>query len=134
MVHRDGAADKFGEWKSLYNLNTEEVFAYHYDTAKGVGKKRCISWGLKRLLSKPCIRLHEGRITAYGYYKNMFEVCDQLNRALHDRQWSHERGSRGIKGDHGCHQDFVMAVIMQNVRNAWCSLSQKKRQSILFRI
>merc|ERR1711871_1684510 len=33
---------------------------------------------------------------------------------------------QGVKGDQGCHHDFFMAVIMQNVRSAWCSLSQKK--------
>ena len=132
MIHRDGAADKFGEWKSLYNPNTEEVFTYHYDTAKGVGKKYCVSWGLKRMLSEPCVRLHEGRIPAYSYYKNMFEACDQFNRALHDRQWPHKRGGRGIKGDQGCHHDYVMAVIMQNVRNAWCSLNQKQSSELSF--
>lgn len=43
MIHRDGAADKLGEWKSLLNSNTEEVVTYHYDAARGVGKKHCIS-------------------------------------------------------------------------------------------
>ena len=124
MIHRDGAVDKSGEWKSLKNIQTEEVFTYHWDTQKGVGKKYCISWGLKRTDSKHFVKSHEHRIPAYGYYKNTFEVCDNFNRGLHDRQWPLKRGGSGISGDLGCHHDFVMAVIMQNVRNAWLSVNQ----------
>lgn len=118
--------DKCGEWKSLKNIETGEVFTYHWDTQKGVGKKYCISWGLERTDSKHFVKFHEHRIPAYGYYKNMFEVCDNFNRGLHDRQWPLKRGGSGISGELGCHHDFVMAVVMQNVRNAWLSVNQAK--------
>ena len=54
--------------------------------------------------------------------KHMFEVCDKFNRALHDRQWPHSRGGNNTQGDQGVHHDFLMAVILQNVFNAWFSV------------
>ena len=51
MIHRLHTADKLGEWRSIYNSETSEVFIYHYDTQKVVGKKYCISHGLVRTLT-----------------------------------------------------------------------------------
>ena len=28
-IHKDGGSDKFGEWKSIYNEETNEVYTYH---------------------------------------------------------------------------------------------------------
>jgi hypothetical protein len=69
---------------------------------------------------------------AYSHYKNMFEICDNFNRALHDRSWPHPRGGKGIPGDMGCHHDFLMACIMQSVRNAWLALSETDPSSHSF--
>ena len=121
-IHENGAPDKFGEWKSIYNDESGEVYTYHYDVQKGVGKKYCLSWGLERSTSKRLVKAHKDRIPAYHYYKHMFEVCDKFNRALHDRQWPHSRGGNNTQGDQGVHHDFLMAVILQNVFNAWFSV------------
>jgi hypothetical protein len=123
MIHRLHTADKLGEWRSIYNPHTSEVFTYHYDTKKGVGKKYCISHGLVRTTDKPSVKECSGQIPAYSYYKNMFEVCDNYNRALHDRSWPHPRGGAGTSGDLGCHHDFLMACVLQNIRNAWLVLN-----------
>ena len=123
MIHRLHTADKLGEWRSIYNPETSEVFTYHYDTQKGVGKKYCISHGLVRTTNMPSVKECSGQIPAYSYYKNMFEVCDNFNRALHDRSWPHPRGGKGTPGDMGCHHDFLMACVMQNIRNAWLVLN-----------
>ena len=56
------------------------------------------------------------------YYKHMFEVCDKFKRALQDRQWPHSRGGNSTQGDQGVHHDFLMAVALQNVFNAWLSV------------
>ena len=120
-IHENEAPDKFGEWKSIYNDETREVYTYHYDVQKGVGKKYCLSWGLERSTSRQLVNSHKDSIPAYHYYKHMFEVCDKFNRALHDRQWPHIRGGNATKGDQGVHHDFLMAVILQNVFDAWFS-------------
>ena len=122
-IHRLHTADKLGEWKSIYNPHTLEVFTYHYDTQKGVGKKYCISHGLIRTIERTTVRELSSQIPAYSYYKNMFDVCDSYNRALHDRSWPHPRGGAGTAGDMGCRHDFLMACILQNIRNAWLALN-----------
>jgi len=109
MIHRLHTADKIGEWRSIYNHETSEVFTYHYDTQKDVGKKYCISHGLVRAVDKPTVKDCSGQIPAYSHYNNMFEICDNFNRALHDRSWPHPRGGRGTSGDMGRHDDFLMA-------------------------
>ena len=132
MIHRLHTADKIGEWRSIHNHETSEVFTYHYDTQKGVGKKYCISHGLVRTTDAQTVRGCSGQIPAYSHYKNMFEICDNFNRALHDRSWPHPRGGKGIQGDMGCHHDFLMACVMQNVRNAWFALSETDPLSYSF--
>ena len=64
MIHRLHTAHKLGEWRSIYNPETSEVFTYHYDTHKGVGKKYCISHGLVRTTDKPSVKECCGQIPA----------------------------------------------------------------------
>ena len=134
MIHRRHTPDKIGEWRSIYNKETSEVFTYHYDTQKGVGKKRCVSHGLVRVVDQLSVSQCSGQTPAYSYYKNMFDVCDSFNRALHDRSWPHTRGGGGISGDIGSHHDFLMACILQNVRNAWFALNATDQRTYSFEV
>ena len=131
-IHRVNVADKIGEWRSIYNPGTNEVFTYHYDIQKGVGKKYCIAHGLEQTVEKQTVDVFSGQIPAYSYYKNMLEVCDNFNRALHNRAWPHTRGGAGVPGDIGSHHDFFMAVVMQNIRNAWLALNNTDPSSVTF--
>lgn len=45
LVHH-GMADIPGESKSAWNENKGELFTYHYDTLKDIGKKYNLAWGL----------------------------------------------------------------------------------------
>lgn len=121
MVHPAGNDDKIGEWRGIYNDTTNEMFIYHYDTQKGVGKKYNYSKGFLHSTEKRKITDHKGRIPAYENYKTMFECCDRFNRNLHDKSWPHKRGGRGVLGEFGHHHDFFMACILQDCFNAFHS-------------
>ena len=38
-------------------------------------------------------------------------------------QGCHEVAGAGTSGDVGCHHDFLMACVLQNIRNAWLVLN-----------
>ena len=119
FVHRHNEADNQGEGHSIYITETGETFTYHYDTQNGVGKKYNLSFGLEYCVLKSKVKEHKNIIPGYTYYKTMFEICDNFNRALHDCHWPHKRGGKNTQGDLGCHHDFVMACITQNTMNAY---------------
>lgn len=106
--------DKAGDTLAMYNPTTSESFVAHHDTQKGVGKKYNYSKGFVHDTRKETVKNHQHRIPAYSYYKAFFECCDNFNRALHDKSWPHKRGGRGKSGEEGCHNDFLMAVVLQN--------------------
>lgn len=114
-----GTTDETGQWHGMYNETTKQLFVYHYDTQKGVGKKYNFSYGFIRSTDRQKIRQHQNRIPAYDNYKTFFECCDNFNRALKDKTWPHKRGSRGLLGESGVHHDFLLGCILQNTFNAW---------------
>jgi len=124
-VHNDDQPDKPGLSRTIYNDQTRELFTYHYDTQKGVGKKYNLSRGLIRSTRRDKILLHKNRVPGYTYYKTMFEVCDKFNRNLHDRAWPLKRGGKKIPGDLGCQHDFSMAAIIQNTIYAYLVITCK---------
>ena len=123
LVHQNDA-DEPGESASIYNEATNELFTYHYDTQKGVGKKYNMSFGLVRSTDKYKVKSHKDMIPGYDIYKQCFEACDHFNRNLHDRSWPHKRGGHGRKGDFGCQHDFIFACILQNTVNATDELNR----------
>ena len=132
MVHPPGSVDTTGEWKGIYNDRTGEMFVYHYDTQKGVGKKYNYSKGFIRSTDKVKIRHHAGRIPGYDNYKTFFEACDNFNRGLHDRSWPHKRGGFKAPGEQGEHHDFAIAVILQNTLNAYYHLNSVDSRTTSF--
>ena len=132
-IHRDFIADEIGEHKSIYNDTFSELFTYHYDTQKGVGKKYNISWGLTRHTTPTVVAKNKNDIPGYSYYKSMFEICDHFNRALHDRTWAHKRGGRNLSGDIGTHHDFLMGCIVQNTLTAYRVINNLHPTAISFR-
>lgn len=119
-VHPAGkTADKLGEWRGLFNDSTKEVFIYHFDTQKGIGVKYNLSWGFERSTEKAHVKAHSKRLPVYENYKSFFDVCDNFNRALHDRTYPHKRGGKATSGDIGRHHDFLLACVLQNTRNAY---------------
>jgi hypothetical protein len=98
-------SDTPGESETIYNSKTEELFTYHFDTQKGVGKKYNLSHGLIRSTDKYRVKEFVEHIRGYEYFKIVFFF---LNRARHDRSWSHNRGGgrRGLNSDSECHQDY----------------------------
>ena len=73
-LHND-TADSPGETKTMYNETTNEIFTYHYDTQKGVGKKYNLTRGLIRKTDKRIVRSNYDLIPGYDLYKVIFECC-----------------------------------------------------------
>lgn len=101
MCHPPGHIDVAGEWEGLYNELMEEVFVYHYDTQKGVGKKYNYSCGFDLSVAKKKVQdaNNKGRIPCYDNYKQFFESCDNYNRNLKDKYWPHKGGGFGVRGE-----------------------------------
>ena len=68
-------ADEPDEWKSGYIDETNELFAYHWDTQKSAGKKCNLSWGLIKSEEKAKVN---AKIKSFVLYKSIFEGCDQF--------------------------------------------------------
>ena len=88
---------------------TQKLRSYHYfDTQKEAGGKYTLSHGLIRSTDKYRVKELVEHIRGYEYFKIVFKSCDNLNRALHDRSLSHNRGGgrRGLNSDSECHQDY----------------------------
>lgn len=49
----------------------------------------------------------------------MFSACDSFNRDLHDCYLPHRRGGGGKFGEDGQINDFLIAVLLKNVKNAY---------------
>jgi len=131
-VHDDQQPDIPGKTRTIVNDESGELFTYHYDRQKGVGKKYNLSYGFIRSELKEKIKAHEEIIPGYSYYKTFFEYCDNFNRSLHDRSWPHKRGGRGQLGDLGVQHDFIMAAILRNTINAYFSITQVDPLSVDF--
>ena len=56
MLLTNEAADQPGDEQSIYNESTNELFTYHYDRQKGVGKKYNLSSGFVRSTRKDLIK------------------------------------------------------------------------------
>jgi hypothetical protein len=85
-IHNDGVADIPGQSKTICKDETNEVFTFHYDRQKGVGKKYYLSYGFIHSTLKLKVKAHENFIPGCTHYKTMFEICDNFNRRLHDCQ------------------------------------------------
>ena len=55
LVH-DETSDEPDESRSIYNPLKNEVFTYHYDRQKGVGKKYNLTHGLIRCTDKIVVK------------------------------------------------------------------------------
>jgi hypothetical protein len=131
-IHSAGITDVMGESRSIFNPESKELFTYHYDTQKGVGKKYNLSFGLKRETSKRLVKSHDGIIPGYSFYKTWFEACDNFNRKLHDRCWPHRRGGGNATGETGKHNDFLMAATLENTMTAFCWATDKNPENEIF--
>ncbi len=125
-IHKEGMTDVIGETKSVYKEETGELFTFHNDRQKGVGKKYNYSWGLTRCTQKEKIKQNSETPPGYGYYKFSFEKCDRFNRNLHDHTWPHKRGGRAICGDTTKVHDFFFACIIENSLTAYSAINQLK--------
>lgn len=103
----------------MFNETENQLFVFHYDTQKGVGKKFNFSQGFKRVTSKTEVERRKHEIPGYDYYKQMFESCDNFNKGLHDKSWPFKAGGKGVKGASGTENAFSMACILQNTFNAF---------------
>ncbi len=82
----------------MYNESTKQIFVYHYDAQKGVGKKYNFSYGFQRCTDTLKIQQYQNHIPAYDDYKTFFECCDNFNSGLKDKSWPYKRGSKGRSG------------------------------------
>ena len=132
LIHRIPTPDHPNVSRSIWNHSTNEVYTYYNDAMEVVEKKFCIAWGLERTEDQHIVRACSCMTPAYSHCEQMLKVCDTFNSALHDKSWPHPRGGNGVRGDLGCHHDFIMACIMQNVRNAWFALNVCDPSSVSF--
>jgi hypothetical protein len=107
-----------GDEETIYREESNEIFTYHYDRQKGVGKKYNLTYGLIRDTTTAKIKETKDIIPGYDMYKSMFEACDRFNRNLHDKHWPYKRGGRNRTGEWGHTHDFIMACILQNTFSA----------------
>jgi hypothetical protein len=126
--------DRTGQHSTIYNDTTNELFTYHYDTQKGVGKKYNLSYGFKRSTDKLKVRACKEEIPGYDYYKSMFELCDNFNRNLHDKTWPHVRGGKGVLGHFGRASDFYLGCILQNTFNLTEELTPANTENVCFEL
>jgi hypothetical protein len=120
FVRPTGSTEETGQWFGMFNETTEQLFVYHYDTQKGVGKKYNFSYGFKRSTDKLTIRQYQGRIPAYDNCKTFFECFNlNFNHSLKDKAWPHKRGGRATLGENGTRHDFFLACMLQHSYNAW---------------
>ena len=61
-------------------------------------------------------------IPAYDHYNSLFSICDNFNRALHDRTWPHKHGvGNGVAGDLGHKHNFALSsIILQQAEYLRC--------------
>ena len=69
-------ADEPDEWKSSYIDETNELFAYHWDTQKSAGKKYNLSWGLIKSEEKAKVNAKSYMFTAQNTYSYQFIFND----------------------------------------------------------
>ena len=86
---------------------------------KGVGEKFNYSKGFLRSTLKKDVDRYKHNIPFYAYYKFIFGACDSFIRELHDCYLPHRRGGGGKHGEDGEVNDFLMAVLLKNVKNAY---------------
>lgn len=132
-VHRPGTTDQLGDYSGIYHPGTAETFVFHYDPETGVGRKYNYARGFQRITDRAVIQAHRGHIPVYFYYKVLYGMCDQFNRALHDRCWPYKRGGHGRKGELGAQNDFLMGCVLQNVINAFCAIQGLNRADVEFK-
>ena len=122
-----------GDEESVYREESNEIFTYHYDRQKGVGKKFNLTHGLIRDTTSRKIKENKDIIPGYDMYKSMFEVCDRFNRNLHDRHWPYKRGGRARTGEWGHSHDFCMACILQNTFSAHSQIYGYDHETLNFK-
>ena len=81
LVH-ENTTDVIGEHHAIYNETTKELFVYHYDRQKGVGKKYNMSCGLIRCVEPMKIRENFGAIPGYDVYKSQLRHSNSLLGSL----------------------------------------------------
>ena len=126
-------SEKPGDEETIYLERTNELFTYHYDRQKGVGKKYNLTHGLIRSEVSAKVKENTGVIPGYDMYKAMFEACDRFNRNLHDKHWPYKRGGKGRKGEWGTSHDFFMACILQNTFSAHSQILGYDPKSLSFK-
>lgn len=125
--------DKPGEYRSIYNPNTKELFTYAYDSDPNVGKKFNMSRGWIHSTQTLTVRQWRNSIPGYDAYKTMFQACDRFNRNLHDKTWPHKRGGNSVRGEFGCANDFIFGCILQNVFTTYCHIHNKDPKTVSFK-
>ena len=117
---------KIGDTAAMRNRETGELLVYHYDVHKNVGEKYNMSFGFVEEDSKQYMKKHRAEIPVYTMHKNSFGLCDFFNRKLHDKTFPHKRGGKGVKGEAGKCHDCSMAVILENVFNAYRDMNRDR--------
>jgi hypothetical protein len=112
----------------MFNPITGELFVYYWDPEKGVGKK----YNLSNCMSRWPGKTKDTTIPAYDEYKSMFSVCDNFNRALHDRTFPHRKGHAKIPCDQGAVHDFAFSSILQNTINVFCDICKLNRTDVVY--
>ena len=129
-----GYVDVEGASKAAYKEDTKELYVFHWDTQKGVGKKFNYSRGLLPCSDKMKVLAKKHEIPGYDTYKTSFACCDDFNKGLHDKIWPHKRGGSGHKGFEGKINDFIMAVMLENTYNSWHQITGNTPHVISFKL
>ena len=124
--------EQSGDFAGAYNKDTSELYLYHLHPITSIGKKSIWTNTLT-------IRAHERgaskyHIPGYDLYNCIFAVCDNFNRALHDRTFPHRSGGgRNGHGEMGKYWDFIRSSVIQNTVNIYITARGIDVQSISYR-
>lgn len=108
-----------GDFSSIYNETTNEIFTYYYDRNHHLGRRMVMSNVLKHVKGR---KHPKGDIPGYTAHGVMFNGCDRFNNSLCDRMWPHKKGGHSVLGDRGKQDDFAFTSILLNTWTATKSI------------
>lgn len=110
----DPLIHKPGDFGTLYNPKTHEVYTKCWDHDSHLGKRTVLCNYLNHAEG---VKHPVGEIPAHTAHGVMFNGCDRFNASLHGRMWPRKKGGRDSLGDLGKEDDFIFSSALVNTWN-----------------
>jgi hypothetical protein len=113
---------KPGDFSLAYTPKTGELFNYHWDKNKDIGKKMVLG---NAMLHFSEIKQPKHSIPLYDEYSICFSACDNFNKSLCGKMWPHKKGGKYCLGDQGKQDDFAFTCILFNAFFAYKEINKR---------